>query len=84
MADNSISVLPASTPLFIAQGTADSIVRPDVTLKFVRAQCRAGSPVAFLPIKGADHGTSVKRARKPAAAWINARFSTTPPPNDCR
>ena len=66
------SVLPRNfgVPLLVAQGSADLIVSPPVTTKFVTAVCRAGQPVRFLQIAGGDHVTIAKRTADTTIDWI--------------
>ena len=79
------SVLPRNfgVPLLVAQGSADFIVSPPVTTKFVTAVCRAGQPVRFLQIAGGDHVTIAKRTAETTINWIADRFAGRAAPDDC-
>ncbi len=74
---------PADIPLFIAQGTADRLVRPEVTRDYVARVCRRGGRVRFVALPGVGHGLAARDAAKAAAAWMAARFSGDAAPDDC-
>ena len=79
-----IPAMPASSlPLFIAQGDADTVVRPEVTERYARQACDQGSAVKFVVVPGAGHGFVAHDAAQAAAAWIADRFEERPAPNDC-
>jgi len=73
----------AGAPLFIAQGSADPVVRPEVTRDFAEAACRSGHSVQFLVGKGLDHMRILSRATSSAVQWISDRFTRSPAPTDC-
>ena len=70
-------------PVFIAQGSADTIVHPSVTANFIRDLCRSGTPVSFVGIPGGDHDASAIRGARHAARWIAARFRGREGRNNC-
>jgi alpha-beta hydrolase superfamily lysophospholipase len=70
-------------PVFIAQGSADSIVHPQVTANFMRDICGNGTKVSFVGIADGDHDASAIRGAKYAARWIAARFERRTSRNDC-
>jgi alpha-beta hydrolase superfamily lysophospholipase len=84
MNENTPGNAPAGAPVFIAQGTADPVVRPEVTAEFVGILCGKGTPVRFVSVPGGDHDASADYGAAPAMAWIADRFAGAPPPNDCR
>ncbi|HEX5778545.1 MAG TPA: lipase family protein [Xanthobacteraceae bacterium] len=83
MDENTPGALPAGVPVFLAQGTADSVVRPGVTAQYMRVLCGKGTPVAFVAVPGGDHDASAEYGAGPAMAWIADRFAGAPPPNNC-
>jgi alpha-beta hydrolase superfamily lysophospholipase len=83
MIENTPGRAPAGGPVFIAQGTADPVVRPDVTAQFIQSLCAKGTPVRFVPVPGGDHDASAEYGAAPAVAWIAERFAGAPIPNDC-
>jgi dipeptidyl aminopeptidase/acylaminoacyl peptidase len=71
-------------PYFIAQGTADTTVRPRITAQFVRALCRQNVPARFVSMPGRNHTQIARAAARAAVAWMADRFAGAPPPSDCR
>ncbi|WP_454915855.1 alpha/beta fold hydrolase [Xanthobacter sediminis] len=80
---NSPGPVPASIPLFIAQGTADQLVRPSVTLSYAKRQCAGGSPVRLHIMPDVGHGFAAHDSTDQALAWMSDRFAGTPAPSDC-
>jgi alpha-beta hydrolase superfamily lysophospholipase len=83
MIENTPGALPAGVPVFLAQGTADPVVRPRVTQKYMRILCAKGTPVAFMPVPGGDHDASAEYGAGPAVAWIADRFKGARAPTNC-
>ena len=77
------STLPSSLPVFIAQGDADTLVRPAVTQAYVQALCAAGSRVDYLIMPGVKHGFAGSDSALAAIAWIDARMDGKPAPTSC-
>jgi alpha-beta hydrolase superfamily lysophospholipase len=82
-AENTPGTLPPDVPVFIAQGTADPIVLPQITRNYVARLCRAGSKVTFLQLPGVGHGFAAMRSARAAVAWMADRFNGLPAPDDC-
>ena len=51
---------PAGAPVFIAQGTADTTVRPEITKQFGEELCRQGARVDFVQLPGVTHTFAAK------------------------
>jgi alpha-beta hydrolase superfamily lysophospholipase len=83
MTENTPGAMPAGTPVFLAQGTADPVVRPRVTQKYMRLLCGKGTPVAFVSVPGGDHDASAEYGAAPAVAWMAQRFAGARPPSNC-
>jgi acetyl esterase/lipase len=83
MAANAPTTLPPRVPVFLAQGTADEIVRPDVTQNYMRRLCREGSRVHMMLIQDVNHGLGGRASAGAAVDWMAARFAGTAVPNDC-
>jgi acetyl esterase/lipase len=83
LALNSPGPLPRGVPLFIAQGDADGLVRPDVTRAYAARQCAAGGSVRLVMLPGVNHGFAGRDGAAPAVAWIADRFAGVPAPSDC-
>lgn len=70
-------------PLFVAQGTADTIVEPVVTENFFGKLCRNGKRAFLYLVPGITHD-GISRISAPAAVeWMAARFAHTPAPSNC-
>ena len=84
MDHNSPGRLPPAIPVFLAQGTSDSIVRPAVTWQFGEELCKNGNHVRFFEIKGGGHSFAAFNSAHAAVAWTADRFAGLPAPSDCR
>jgi pimeloyl-ACP methyl ester carboxylesterase len=82
-ARNTPGPLPSRIPLFLAQGTTDDIVRPEVTRAYMQRQCRAGGKVTMMWVPGVGHGFVVRDSADAAVAWMMDRFAGKPAPSDC-
>ena len=80
---NTPGALPPQIPLFLAQGTTDNIVRPDVTRDYMQRQCKAGGKVAMMWVPGVGHGFVARDSADAAVAWMMDRFAGRPAPSDC-
>jgi pimeloyl-ACP methyl ester carboxylesterase len=83
LARNTPGPLPAGIPVFLAQGTADSLVLPQITEGYLRLLCRAGSAVQYLLLPGVGHGFVARDSATAAVAWMADRFARLPAPTDC-
>jgi acetyl esterase/lipase len=80
---NTPGTLPPQIPLFLAQGTTDNIVRPEVTRAYMERQCKAGGNVAMMWVPNVGHGFVAKDSADAAVAWMMDRFAGRPEPSDC-
>jgi acetyl esterase/lipase len=83
LTENTPGPLPPDIPVFMAQGTADNLVRPPVTAAYVDMLCRHGSKVRIEVLQGVGHAFIARDAADDAVAWIASRFAGEPPPDDC-
>lgn len=83
IAENTPGPLPSGTPVFIAQGEADTTVRPEITKQFVRELCKAGAHVRFRLMPGVSHVTVALDSAYDAVEWMADRFAGRPAPNQC-
>jgi acetyl esterase/lipase len=83
IAENSVTTLPATVPVFLTQGGADDTVRPQVTLDYAKRLCAAGSRVTYLALPGVGHGFVAHDSAARFTAWLDDRFSGAAPPSDC-
>jgi acetyl esterase/lipase len=84
MVRNSPGQAPAGAPVFIAQGTADTTVEPQVTKRFAKALCAKREQVTFVELPGVSHIFVARDAAPTAIRWMNDRFKGLPAPSSCR
>ncbi len=80
---NTPGALPPEVPVFLAQGTDDTTIPPQLTELYMRRLCRAGDTVHRVTLQGVDHRFIARDAAGAAVAWIGNRFAGGPAPNDC-
>ncbi|WP_238846901.1 lipase family protein [Nocardia arthritidis] len=68
-------------PLYQWHGSAD-VVSPQLAREVAQRYCRAGTPVLFEMLPGADHGTAMLNAPK-GIAYLADRFDGRPAPSNC-
>jgi acetyl esterase/lipase len=74
---------PAGAPVFIAQGSADTTVRPEITKQFGEVLCKQGTRVEYVVLPGVTHTFAAKDSVGQALAWITERFRGAPAPSVC-
>jgi alpha-beta hydrolase superfamily lysophospholipase len=80
---NTPGPLPADIPVFLAQGTADQIIRPQVTEDYMKKLCLAGSRVRMMLMPNIGHDRAAQASTATVVRWIDDRFAGETPPNDC-
>lgn len=70
-------------PLFIAQGTADTLVDPPETERFARAACEAGRSVTFVELTGVSHGLAGEAAIPDLLIWLDSLRGGPPASTGC-
>jgi pimeloyl-ACP methyl ester carboxylesterase len=75
--------LPATMPVFIAQGTADEVVLPWPQAIVEDAWCKAGSAIDVLWMGGVGHMAAATTSGPSAVAWIADRFAGRPVLRTC-
>lgn len=70
-------------PVFLAQGTADTIVRPAITKQFGDTLCRQGTRVMFVELPGTSHTFAARDSVGTALKWMEERFRGAPAPSVC-
>ena len=75
--------LPASMPVFIAQGTTDEVVLPWPQAMIEDAWCKAGSAIDVLWMGGIGHMAAATTAGPSAVEWIADRFAGRPALRTC-
>lgn len=68
LARNSAGTLPREIPVFLAQGSADTIIQPQVTQDYMQRLCKAGSRVRLLRMPGIGHGVAAMESARTAVA----------------
>jgi len=84
MLRNSPGQARAGAPVFIAQGTADTTVNPQVTKRFAKSLCAKGEHVTFVSLPGVSHIFVARDAAPTAIKWMNDRFKGAPAPSSCQ
>jgi acetyl esterase/lipase len=84
MVRNSAGQAPAGAPVFIAQGTADTTVEPQVTKRFAKALCAQGVRVNFVELPGVSHIFVARDSAPTAIRWMSDRFRGVPAPSSCQ
>jgi len=84
MEKNSPGKTPPGVPVYLAQGTGDVTVDPNITVRFAKQLCASGSPVVMKLMKGVSHSFAAEKSAYAAAAWMSDRFKNRPPPSDCK
>lgn len=84
LAGNSLFTLDAAVPALIMQGSADDIVKPKVTDRFVKQSCRAGAVIEYVTIKGKGHAGAIAAGASQAVNWLAARLRGAKARSTCR
>ncbi len=80
---NSAGALPPEIPVFLAQGTTDQIINPNVTRDYMSKLCEAGSKVKLVVMPDIGHGRAAQASTVAAVNWIADRFAGGAAPDDC-
>jgi pimeloyl-ACP methyl ester carboxylesterase len=83
LAENSPGALPPEIPVFLAQGTDDVIIHPDVTKAYAAKLCKGGSKVRMLSMPNIGHGRAAQASTQAMLEWTSDRFAGKPAPDDC-
>jgi acetyl esterase/lipase len=84
LAHNTPGVLPPAIAVFLAQGSTDGLVRPQVTQAYMQQLCRTGSRVRMLVMPNVSHGFAGRDRAGAAVGWMADGFAGRPAPSDCR
>ena len=80
---NSAGILPSEIPVFLAQGTTDKIINPNVTRDYMNKLCNAGSKVKLMILPDIGHGRAAQASTATAVSWMTDRFAGGAAPDDC-
>jgi pimeloyl-ACP methyl ester carboxylesterase len=84
MLRNTPGQAPAGAPVLIAQGTADTTVRPGITKQFGEHLCKQGARLDLIWLKGVSHTFAARDSVRQTLSWIGDRFRGAPAPSSCR
>jgi acetyl esterase/lipase len=70
-------------PLFVAQGEADALVKPELTWRFADHECGLGTRVTRLALPQTGHGEVALRALPTLLPWFAVVESGIPPAANC-
>jgi hypothetical protein len=83
LAGNSPTTVSSTIPLLVAQGLADTLVRPPVTEAFVREQCERGASIELATYPGTGHFELRTVAAPAVRDWLLARLHGEPTATGC-
>ena len=81
--EDSTGPLPSNIPVFLAQGTDDKIIRPEVTRDYMTDVCKVGNKVKMVLLPNIGHGRAAQASTMNAVNWIADRFAGAEPPSAC-
>jgi acetyl esterase/lipase len=73
-----------SAPVYIAQGTADTLVRFEDARKFALALCDENIQVFFDAYEGAEHSGPLNQGFDAFSQWVANRFAGKPGSSNCQ
>lgn len=73
----------AGAPVYISQGTGDTVVDPPVTDSFVKILCGQGTRVEYVKYPNLTHTEIPKASAGQAVAWMADRLAGKPAPSNC-
>ena len=74
---------PIGAPIYVAQGSADPIVRPAVTADFIEGLCARGETVLLDVLEDAGHMRADRISATDAIQWMRDRFDGVRAPSTC-
>jgi hypothetical protein len=81
--ENSPGPAALPVPMLVTQGLDDTLVRPDVTSAYVKAQCAAGAAIQYDTYPGVDHFQLRTVAAADVVSWLIARTAGQPAATGC-
>lgn len=83
LAEQTPPPLPPGMPVFIAQGTADTVVLAWPNALLLERWCTSGSAISMLWMGEVSHQAAAINAGPTAVSWIQDRFDNRPAPRTC-
>jgi pimeloyl-ACP methyl ester carboxylesterase len=80
---NAPGAVLSTGPLFLAQGTGDKVVAPQLTAALDQHLCQIGDTVDFTRYPGVEHVPLVGAAADAVLEWVAGRFVGTPATSNC-
>ena len=84
LAQNTPGASTIGVPMLVAQGTADTLVKPATTAQYVRHLCDTGETVESILGEGLSHGTIALAVVPDVVAMFRRTLSGAPPTDTCR
>lgn len=81
--ENSAGGQPVTVPVFVGQGEADQLVRPDATEGYVKLLCSQGADVTFHRYPDVDHGLAAYAALPDLLLWLPTLGDRRAPAGNC-
>ena len=83
LAENSAGTTPITVPVFVGQGSADELVKPDATEDYVDLLCAQKVDVSFHRYPGVNHGFAAYAALPEMLLWLSTVASGDTPESTC-
>jgi alpha-beta hydrolase superfamily lysophospholipase len=81
--ENTAGQTTIDSPVFIAQGEADTVVIPDTTAELAKAYCGLGVDVTLKSYPGVTHELIGYKSAADVAAWMAEVLAGSAPPGTC-
>ncbi len=81
--ENTPGAVATEAPLFVFQGSEDTLVPEAITEEWYGRVCGLGSKVELAVYQGADHRSVMDDARSDTLSWIADRFAGVAPAPEC-
>ena len=83
LAQNTPAGSGIGVPILVAQGRADTLVRPTTTDQYVQKLCTAGEQVEYHTVANATHAEIAEESIPTLIQWLSDRTAGRPPPTTC-
>ncbi len=83
LAENTPGGSPIEVPVLLAQGTADTLVKPTITESFFHGLCASGEHAQLVLIDKATHGTVANDAAPTVKGWFDTLVAGRSVPDEC-
>jgi pimeloyl-ACP methyl ester carboxylesterase len=83
LAENTPGGSPIGTPILVAQGNSDTLVKPDITVQFAAQLCQQGEHVQLHRYDDIGHGLVAERTIPPLLEFIDDLTQQRTPASTC-